>query len=238
MQQLSICRASIELPIGNETFFNCQNPKQDFFPLVSPRLEAANESGVIPGFARGDTVGGLRFSYAYAISCFQFWAEEAVDLGINGVIDQIDIRSGLVVLPLKGDSLSEPAADAIPKNIFRTNGVGPDQGGSGYLRPRILYRSFNSLWWIGADVSSNTPPGIGYPNPAAGNFSTNKDASQEGTHPVTVKSKVALGMDEGLFWVVETNFGFAGFEGSTSSIAYGMNFFGVAAVKQSRTRPS
>jgi len=239
MQQLSMCRSSIELDISNEHFFSCQTPKQDFFPLVTPRGEAANESGVIPAFARGDTVGGLRFSYNYAIVCSQFWAEEADDLGINQVMDQIDIRSGLVVLPLKGDQLFEPAADAIPSNIFRTNGTSPDQGGSGYFRPRILYRSLNQLRWYGSEVSGGvflTGTGDRWAEYSSPQFNTT--AGQEGTYPVTVKAKVALGMDEGLFWVVETNFGFAGGEGSTSSIAYGMNFFGVAAVKQSRTRPS
>lgn len=241
MQQLTVCRASIELPIGNEHFFSCASPKQDFFPLVLPRQELRDPGNAIPAFARGCTVGGIRFSYSYAIYCSQFWAGEADDLGINQVRDQIDIRSGLVVLPLSGTELSAPAGDAIPASIFHTSGADVDQGGDGYFKPRILYRSFNSLQWVGSEVSGGvllTGTGDRWASYQDKTENSTHDTSQEGTHPITVKAKVNLGFNEGLFWVVETNFGFAGGEGSSSSIAYGLNLFGVAAVKQSRGRPS
>lgn len=248
MQQLDLCRSTLQFDVSNEKFRDCSAPQQTFYPLVVPRLELTGNNQAIGAAQRnGITVGGLRFSYNYALNNSEFW-DQACFAGLDGVYDAIDIRSGLVVLPLKFDTLDTPAAESIPATIFNHDDTRTSTNTTpgAYFKPRVLYRALNQLWFTTPSASGQKyfPGATGNPcvddrNTMAIDYSNSAfstlQGGQEGAHPVAVKSKVTLKANEGLFWVVEMNAGFSAGEGTTFVLGFGFNFFGVAAVKIART---
>lgn len=195
------------------TSATCLLPHQFATGLVSPRTEFASSavgSEVIPPFAKGVTVGGMRFRYSYSLNTF-------LAVNLDNLLTFINIRSALVVLPLGDQTAQAPAF--FPQNVLHYNGTVPEvaSGGLGYTRPRILWRGYDELKFVGSD---NGDGGDG--------FSYGLQTSQEQPDLQVVKSKVSLGHNECLYFITEF---VDGINLTGASYILELDLFGVAAVK-------
>lgn len=231
MQQLSICRTPLSLTDAD--FADCSQPAQFMTGLVSPRREFASSGTVgsepLPAFSKGVTVGGLRFRYSYSLNSVL-----AFGVGLDNTDDTILIRSALVVLPLADSSTELPGV--FPTNMLHHSQSIPEVNttpGLGYYKPRILWRGYDELHFIGRTLLQD-PPNAGYYS----GYDKHQDSSykRRGAPLEVVKSKVSLGHNDCLYFLSEIVLGFTIPEGEHFSIE--LDFFGVAPVKPTTaTRP-
>lgn len=210
MQQISLCRLGYTVgPGGSAT---CLLPHQFLTGLVSPRSEfasAATGSEIIPPFAKGVTVGGMRFRYSYSLNTF-------LASNLDSILTFVNIRSALVVLPLADTSAQVPGV--IPSNLLHYNGTLPEvnTGGLGYTRPRVLWRGYDELKFSGPENFTD-------------DFTNALQTSRGQPDLQVVKSKVALGHNECLYFVTEWIDGIN--LDTPASYVLELDLFGVAAVK-------
>jgi hypothetical protein len=221
MQQISICR----LPLLRASDASCEAPGQFATGLVSPRSEFASARApleIIPPFAKGVTVGGIRFRYTYSINTL------LAAPGLSLVVTQICIRSAILVLPLSDISAQVPGI--FPTNLLHQSGTIPEENtipGLGYTRPRILWRGYDELKFIGAGT---VPP--------EGNVDVCLQTSQSQPDLQVVKSKVSLGHNDCLYFVTEVVDGMGGLSPGALFYYLELDLFGVTAVKPTTaTRP-
>lgn len=211
MQQLSICRLGMQTVVTP----SCTEPSQFLTGLVSPRREYAGNTAspgteIIPAFAKGVTVGGVRFRYSYSINYF-------LANGLEDVTDIIGIRSALVVLPLADSSAELPGV--FPTNVLHLSGTIPETNqtvGLGYTRPRILWRGYDELPFISPSLFTT-------------DFQNSVRSSQSQPDLQVVKSKVSLGHNEALYFLTEFQHGMQ--LDSFNNFTLELDLFGVAAVK-------
>lgn len=212
MQQISICRLGLGLAGATNT---CVQPAQFATGLVSPRSEFASAPAgveVIPPFAKGVTVGGLRFRYSYAMNAL-------LAFGLGNVSTFFAIRSGLVVLPLQDTSAQIPGV--FPTNLLHYSGTIPEFNtipGLGFTRPRILWRGLDILAFPGSGPVTDQGDVL--------------NMTGSGAQPdlQVVKSKVSLGHNECLYFVTEITTGID-FSDPLVGATVELDLFGVAAVK-------
>lgn len=212
MQQLSICR----LAMLRSADADCLQPAQYATGMVSPRSEfasAATGSEIIPPFAKGVTVGGLRFRYSYSVNTL-------LSFGLDTLVTQLCIRSALLVLPLADASAQLPGF--FPTNLLHYNGTIPEvnTGGLGFTRPRVLWRGYDELKFIGPGTLQDefqTPNGV--------------QTSQTQPDLQVVKSKVSLGHNDCLYFVTEVTDGVGGLGPGVAYYYLELDLFGVVAVK-------
>lgn len=208
MQQFSWCR--VPLTILNST--TCLLPAQFLQEVVNPRREFEDALlGNLPAFARGVTVRGIRFQYEYFIN-------STLSLLAGSFIDYVQIRTGLVVLPLQPSSDSAPIG--VPLDILHSSGTTPMNVITGYAKPRVLWRGHDSVKFVSPFVNplGSTAELI----QQSGSFSAQRAE-------VHVKSAVRLGMDEAIFLVTEMTTGIPVNAGESLVVA--LDGYGVAAVK-------
>lgn len=212
MQQISICRTGMT----NFVEATCTTPAQFLTGLVSPRREFAGPGSpgteIIPAFSKGVTVGGIKFRYNYGINTL-------LAIGMDNIVDLIEIRSALVVLPLADNSTENPGV--FPTNLLHYSGTIPETQatfGLGYTRPRVLWRGFDTLKFTGADNLTTFDDVDSY-----------VQVSNEQPDLQIVKSKVSLGHNEALYFCTEYVSGVV--LSPTVNFLLELDLFGVAAVK-------
>jgi len=239
MQQIDLCRLTLQLDV-NDNGAQCTKPLQSLYPLIIPKRELADVQGLQALQRNGVTVGGIVFSYDIAFSNAVFY-DEIVASGFGQVQDVFNIRCALVVIPVQSGTLETP--NNVPDSILSVDHTGFAQysGGeaSGLFRPRVIWRGLNSLSFAGPLVSGtrnidNSMNSLGVNAASYAEQSTLRDGHCVAL-PIHVNSKVTLGLNEGLYFVIETVHGMINDEGDTLSLAAGVNLFGVAAVKSART---
>lgn len=206
MQQISVCRDALELT-GDGT---CSNPDQFLSILVSGQGEYLDGSGSVPAFAKGVSVSGLRFRYAFSFNSGNVSVPQATDL--------CTIHSALVLLPVDVTT---------PGNVSPPNAGFLFDSQTGPQDPSVLasvadYR----VLWRGLDKLKLYPD-------LSGPFGARLESTAyqgQGTALQTVKSKVKVDMDHALCWLIEIAYGLIFDSGSNSPIL-AADFFGVAAVK-------
>lgn len=230
MSPLAICRSQTQpISVNDLDPHNCRTPAVTAWCLVSPRQMASvvpfpglsspdvagggidYDTPVIPRESVRDiVVGGMHFDYDYAINSI---AGANGFSTLNTILDYIDIYSGLVVLPLAPDSGIAPAY--IPETSLLK--VSPEQGAlwakagnaddlveNTYERPRVLWRAFDRLKWVGDYWLGSSVP----IDPYYGVWGRNA-LDNTGPRHVRVKAKCRVGFNQALYLWQEVNFGFS-----------------------------
>lgn len=224
MSPLALCRSQTQpIPVDDTVPHSCRTPAVTAWCLVSPRQMASvvpfpglHSDNVVGGNIDYDTpivpresvrdivVGGMHFDYNYAINSMA-----GTFSAIDNVVDFIDIYTGLVLLPLAPDSGIQPAY--IPETtllkvtteqgaLWAKQGNTDDAVENTYERPRVLWRAFDRLRWIGKNFLPWDPTRT---------YVEGAHALDQVGHHVRVKSKVRVGFNQALFFWQEVNFGFS-----------------------------
>jgi len=207
MQQLSICREPLELS-GDAT---CSQPDPFFVPLVSAASEHAAQ-GEVPAFAKGVSLGGIKFRYAFSFNSGTVSTPQATDL--------CTIHSALVLFP-RDPSAGDLSTPLLPPSGFLfaqktfTESAGTQQDQSSF---RVLWRGLDKLKLF-PDLSG--PFGARMESTAYGG---------QGTQLQDVRTKCKVDMDHVLCWYIEIAYGLL-FDQGTNSPILAADLFGVAAVK-------
>lgn len=224
MQQFSFTRVTMDL---SDAQFTPVQPFQLLTCIVSPREEHAtiydvNDQPPVPANAMGVVVGGLRFYLSFELN--PYFSSPAITTSTL-----FTIKSALVVLPLDPLKAQTPLLSPITPNLLSQQGVQvEDPAGlatTTYERPRILWRGLDTLRFVGQSF-------VGLATPSYSELFDAIQVSEEKPTLHTVKSKVRLAMDQGLFLLHEVATGIVLSE--SQHVIMSATTFGVAAVKMLR----
>lgn len=210
MQQLSICREPLILS-GNAP---CNTPDIFIQTLVNPRLEFEADEASSPGvlaFAKGISVRGIKFRYAFSFNSGNVSVPQATDIAT--------IHSALVVCPLDPDEVDSPLSP--PSGFLFSQKTMPEPNFGSFANFRVLWRGFDKLKL--------------YPD-LSGPFSARLESTAfqpQGNELQHVRANLRMDMDHALVWLVEIAYGLSFDEGSNTPVV-ACDLYGVAAVRPHR----